>query len=546
VAETACGEEKVCCPVPAGIEGDYGMLKQRVTASVLLRLCLCWCFLFLFLVIRVHGNPSEVRILHVNDFHGFAVEHRVFGSEDPVGGIQYLVGLVEKLRKERPSLLLAAGDMIQGNNWANLSKGRSVIELMNAMRFDAMVVGNHEFDFGQEVLQERISEAQFPVLGANVEGLGRVIPYTIKEIEGLKVGIIGIVSEETPVTTHPGNVRGLSFLPSAETAERYVRALRGKTDLIVLLSHMGLSRDLAIADKVKGIDVIVGGHSHAKVDKYLSVGNTVIVQAFEHGEALGVLDLGLKNGKIATIASRLERIRPDQDVKSIAVAAIVEKYSREADALMNEVIGITDVELDGKNVRTRETNLGDFIADTLREVSSADVTITNGGGMRASIKQGRIRISDVYSVLPFDNYVVAVRLTGRQIREVLEHGVSAVEDEEGRFPQVSGLTFVYDPSAAKGTRVADIVIGGKPIMDDREYTVATNDFLAAGGDGYGTFGDAAESSRGFSVIGGAMTGDRLSYSDPGRWLRDVVADSIRKKGKIAPAVEGRIREIRQP
>jgi len=194
----------------------------------------------------------------------------------------------------------------------------------------------------------------------------------------------------------------------------------------------------------------------------------------------------------------------------------VNKYKGKVDAVLNEKIGEAEVDLDGENVRKRETNLGNFIADIMRRISGADITLINGGGIRTSIKKGEVRVKDVYSVLPFDNYIVAIKVTGQQIREALEHGVSAVEDEEGRFPQVSGLTFTYSPSEKRGSRIKEISVAGHSIDFDREYVVATNDFLAAGGDGYQAFGEAIKSSRDFSVMGGMMKGEKVVYSDSGR------------------------------
>jgi len=500
-------------------------------------------FIFLFITFA-YGQQVEIRILHVNDFHGFAEAYKPLGSDELLGGIAYLAAKANELRKEKPSLLLSAGDMIQGNNWANLFQGESVIEWMNEMRFDAMVLGNHEFDFGQEVLKKRISEARFPILGANVEGVERLKPYVIKELKGIKVGIIGVVTEDVPLSTHPRNVVGLNFISPMKIIEKYIKELKNKVDVMVVLSHSGHPADRMLAEKVEGIDVIVGGHSHTKITKPVKVGNTIIVQAWEHGKALGVADLTIKDGKVIRSEGRLEEIKPEEGREDRATLALLNKYKGKVDAVLNEKIGEAEVDLDGENVRKRETNLGNFIADIMRRISGADITLINGGGIRTSIKKGEVRVKDVYSVLPFDNYIVAIKLTGQQIREALEHGVSAVEDEEGRFPQVSGLTFTYSPSEKRGSRIKEISVSGHPIELDKEYVVATNDFLAAGGDGYQAFGEAIKSSRDFSVMGGMMKGEKVVYSDSGRWLRDVVVECIKGKKKIAPEVEGRIIEIR--
>jgi 2',3'-cyclic-nucleotide 2'-phosphodiesterase (5'-nucleotidase family) len=407
-----------------------------------------------------------------------------------------------------------------------------------------MVVGNHEFDFGQSVLKERIGEAAFPVLGANVLGVDGLKPYTVKEVNGIPIAIIGVVTGDTPVTTHPKNVNGLQFIPPEDAVEKYVRELRGKNDVIVVLSHIGYNADLELAKRMDGIDVIVGGHSHTKAEKPTIVGKTAVVQAFEHGKVLGVLDITVEDGKVVKATGRLEAIMPTGK-ENKDVGAIVSKYQAQVDAVMNETVGEAMFDLDGASVRLKETNLGNIITDVMRAAAGADVAIINGGTIRTSIKKGPVKVSDVYAVVPFDNYIVGIKLTGQQIRDTLEHGVSAVEDEEGRFPQVSGLIFTYDRNGQKGSRVKEVIIAGEPIMSDKEYTVATHDFLAAGGDGYKAFGDSVKSSGDYAVIGGAMKGERLVYSDSGRWLRDVLIEYVKTEKTLAPKVEGRIKEVKK-
>lgn len=517
------------------------MIKKELRLS---NIFICIILLLILSVSNAESAKSVIRILHVNDFHGFAEPYIPLGSHELRGGISYLAGEVERLRAEKPTLLLAAGDMISGNNWANLFKGRSSIEVMNAMRFDAMAPGNHEFDFGIEVLEKRISEAEFPVLASNVKGLGPIMkPYIIREIGGVKVAIIGVVTDETPVTTNPANVAGLTFgLPEA-AVERYLRELEGKADIKIVLSHIGHSNDRLLAEKMKGIHVIVGGHSHTKVSKPEVVGGTIIVQAWEHAKALGVLDITVEDGVVKSFEGHLVEISPSEGKADLKVEDIVSKYQKKVSALMDERIGFAGADLDGEDVRFKETNLGDLVADIMRGTSGADAAIINGGTIRTSIHKGEIIIGDIYSVLPFDNYIVAVRLTGGQIRQALEHGVSAVEQREGRFPQISGIAFIYSRSAPAGKRVREISIHGRPVEMSKEYTVATNDFLAAGGDGYKVFGDAVRSSRDFSVTGGALKGEKLVYCDSGRWLRDVVIEYIKKEKTVSPEVEGRIKEL---
>ena len=322
--------------------------------------------LLLQLVTVAYGEDGEIRILHINDFHGFAEPYQPLGSNEPLGGMAYLASEANRLRQEKPSLFLAAGDMIQGNNWANLFQGESVMGLMNLMGFDVMAVGNHEFDFGQEVLKKRVSEAIFPVLGANVNGLGGLKPYVTKEVGGIKVGIVGVVTEDTPVSTSPRNVAGLEFLSPMSTVEKCVNELREKVDLVVVLSHIGFYADQRLAETVKGIDVIVGGHSHTKVAKPVKLGETLIVQAWEHGKVLGILDLTVENGRVVKWDGHLVEIKPGPGKEDSKVQALINRYGQKIDLIMNVYVGETAEDLDGENVRKGETNLGDLIADITR------------------------------------------------------------------------------------------------------------------------------------------------------------------------------------
>jgi 2',3'-cyclic-nucleotide 2'-phosphodiesterase (5'-nucleotidase family) len=407
-----------------------------------------------------------------------------------------------------------------------------------------LVVGNHEFDFGQETLKARIAEAKFPVLGANVAGLPDLRPYTIKEVGGVKVGIIGVITEETPQATHPRNVIGLTFTSAEKAVARYVEQLRSQVNLIVVLSHLGFEADKTLAQSVSGIDLIVGGHSHTKLDKGVLVGQTLVVQAWEHAKALGVVDLTVQDNQISASQSRLDFITPASGTKDEAVAALVDQYAKQVDAALSEVIGETLVDLDGANVRKKETNLGNLIADIMRQTAGADIAITNGGGIRASIAKGPLKVNDIYTVVPFDNYILSVKMTGQQVKEALENGVSAVEEGKGKFPQVSGLAFTYAPAAPKGDRVKGITVAGTPLVLDRQYSVATIDFMAAGGDGYTSFGEAVKASKDYESVGGSMKGSNIVYNDPGRWVRDVVVEYVKARKTVSAQTEGRIRELK--
>ncbi len=488
------------------------------------------------------AGQTDIRIFHMNDFHGFAEPYRPFGSTELEGGAAYLAGRLKQLRPEKPSLLLSTGDMIQGDNWANFFQGASVIELMNAMGFDAMELGNHEFDFGQKILQERLAQANFPFLGANVQGLPGLKPYVIKTVAGVKVGIIGVITPDTGVSTHPKNVQGLTFTPPEAAVKKYLAEIKPHVDLVVVLSHLGFQEDRKLVQQAPGIAVIVGGHSHTRIAEPVTVNGAIIVQGYEHAKVLGVLDLTLENGKITAFAGRLEDIKPNAIEPDPAILQIVKKYADKVDAELNVGIGAAGVALDGDHVRRRETNFGNLVTDVIRGKAQADAALINGGSIRTSIPRGEITKKQIYTALPYKNYLVSLKLTGREIKAALEHGVSQVGSTAGRFPQVSGLKFSYRKQAPIGQRVQEISLDGKPLEPHKEYTLATNDFLAAGGDGYRVLADAV-SAKDYQESGGLLKSDRLAYNDPGTYVADAVVAYIKARQKVAPKVEGRIREI---
>jgi len=495
------------------------------------------------------GEKRQIRILHVNDFHGFAAPYRPYGSDELWGGAAFLDAEIRSLRSDPavPTLLLAAGDMIQGDNWANLFQGRSVIELMNAMAFDGMVMGNHELDFGQAALKERIREATFPVLAANVRGIPGLKPFVIKEIGGVKVAVIGLVTERTPLCTHPANAVGLTFLSPRASLEADLPELRKAADVVIVLTHLGHDADRVLAQQVAGgVDAVIGGHSHTRVANPPGIGNAPVLQAWEHGKALGVLDLTLKDGRVTAYSARLVDVKPGGRPAEGPVASLVGRYSQRMEALLSEVVGRTRISLNAAEARYRETNFGSFVADVVRRTAGADVALINGGTLRRSIRKGPIVLKDLHSALPFNNYVVAFRLRGDKLREALEHGVAAVEARDGAFPQISGMTVAYDSLKPPGRRIQRITVGGRELESGREYTVATHDFLAAGGDGYKVFGEVVSAEDLAHPAEGGRQGSKLVYNDASRWLRDIVADTIRTLHEIRPLTENRIVEVSAP
>jgi 5'-nucleotidase / UDP-sugar diphosphatase len=506
---------------------------KKITAPIVVM----W-FLFIAANGLWAGEPVQIRLLFLNDFHGFAEPHQPIGSPGQIGGLAYLATEVNRLRQERPTLLLAAGDMIQGNPWANLFEGKSTIEVMNAMGFSAMVLGNHEFDFGQKTLSLRIKEARFPILTANILGLSGIQPYLIKEIAGIKIAIIGLVTEETPTATHPKNVEGLTFLPAAESAQKVLQELGNRPDLVLVLSHLGLPADRRLAETVKGIQVVVGGHTHTRIETPIKVNETIIVQAWEHAKVLGVLDLTIQDRKVINYQGKLLPISPDNQRPDPLIAEIVDRYKNQSAAMLDEVIGEALVDLQGKGARSRETNLGNLVADVMREDAKADAALTNAGGLRADILKGPIRMKDLFSVLPFPNHLVVLRVTGRELKEILEHGLSDLSGTGGQFPQVSGMRLTYKFTAPSGQRITAVWIQEKPLDPETWYTLATNDFLLAGGDGYAIFKKILQGEK-----NSPTQNPRVILFDSGRELRDLVVAFIREKKQVSASAGGRIQKI---
>jgi 2',3'-cyclic-nucleotide 2'-phosphodiesterase (5'-nucleotidase family) len=432
----------------------------------------------------------------------------------------------ERAKNPEGVILLSAGDMFQGTPISNLFRGGPVLEVMNSLRFDAMTLGNHEFDWGRSALAEIIRKAAFPLISANIvdqKGLSLtgVKPYVIIERKGLRVAVIGFTAPETAYTTKPEHVSDLRFIEPAKVLPGLLKEVKGKgAQLVVLLTHLGLDADEELAAAVEGIDLIVGGHSHTVVTDPVVVGKTIIVQAGYNGLYLGVMELTLdeKSGKIldATRKGELKLVsagpkdRFDKDIGRIA-----DSYGEQIKDRFREVVGETRVDLtrrfDGESI------MGDVVTDAMRESTGADIALQNSGGIRADVPAGRITMEAVYTVLPFDNELVVMDLKGADILHLFEKGASL---NKGVL-QVSGVHIKYDLSLPLGRRVADVRVGGLPFDPSRTYRVVTNDFLSAGGDNFTDF----------------QKGSNVAHEGT---LRDAFTEYLKKHSPVSPRLEGRI------
>lgn len=460
------------------------------------RLLVVLLFLVALQMGAVCSFASEtLTLLHVNDFHGriFSYIDKGVDTVRPSGGAAYLAAMVADQRSRNPEgvILLAAGDMFQGTPVSNIFRGKPVLDVMNRLQFDAMILGNHEFDWGRAVLDDILAQARFPFVSANVKDfkgsyLNNVKPYVILERKGLKIAVIGLATPETSYTTKPDNVSGLSFLDPVMVLPSVIDQARGEgAQIVVLLTHLGLDDDRKVAAAVPGIDVIVGGHTHTAVTDPLVVGKTIITQAGNNGLYLGVLELTVdgKSGHItsATKKGELRRVcaGPD-DVFDPEIKKIADSYSEAIRSKFEQVVAETKVNLTRRS--DGESVLGNVITDAMRAASGAAVAIQNSGGIRAEIPAGKITVEQIYTVLPFDNELIAMDLQGADIVALFER---AIRQDKGVL-QVSGIEVGYI-AGPKGWKTSEITIGGQPVEGNRFYRVATNDFLSVAGDDFKEF-----------------------------------------------------------
>jgi 5'-nucleotidase len=441
-------------------------------------------------------NEVRVTILHLNDSYQFTP---VDGGER--GGLARVMTLRKEALRENPNTLMTlGGDTLSPSVETRTYRGKQMIDAWNTVGLDYSVLGNHEFDIKTEELLERMKESNFSWLGANVidtrsgKLLGDMPPFIIREIGGVKIGFIGLLLPETKETSSIEDF--LNVTDYCATAQKLLPKMRqAGANTIVALTHMFMWQDKQLARCAPGIDLILGGHEHTLLQS--SSNGTPIFKMWADAREVGKFDLFIdkKTGKVTSMDWQIipvtSEIKDDPDF-----APVYAKYKDLLDQLEVRV-GATAVPLDAlsHNVRTKETDIGNFIADAYREAVGADIGFVNGGSIRAdlSYNPGPLTKRDVLSMLPFNNPIIKIELTGKTLMEVLEHSVarSAEDNEPGRFPQVSGLKFTFDAGKLPGQRVLEAYVGGKRVMDEAVYTMATSDFLVSrGGDGYTMFKDA--------------------------------------------------------
>ncbi len=480
------------------------------------------------------AESVKITLLGIGDIYNFQ-------EDDGRGGFARLNAVARAERAANPNTLyLFDGDMLSPSILSGFDKGQNTIDLTNLVPFDLAVPGNHEFDFGPENFMEKMAASTYPWAAINItnadgsaiEGLGGVM---MKELGGVKVALIPVAQDTTPEVASAGD---LVFQPTVETGVAAAKQAREDgADLVVGVVQTNITNDRAMIAS-GAFDVILSGDDHAYGTSY--DGRTAYVETSIDGRFISPLDLMVEvevdsDGKREVSWTPMFRfidtanVTPDPESQ-----ALVEQFEAKLDQELNVEIGTTSGALDSRRnvVRGEESAMGNLIADALRAATDADLTIVNGGGIRAdrTYDPGTVLTRrDILTELPFGNVTVLTELPGTQVLAALENGVSQVEDGAGRFPQVSGISFAFDASAPAGSRVSEVMIGETALDLNKVYKVATNDYMMGGGDGYGALG------------GGMVVIDKGN----GNLMANDVIAHVEAAGTVDTAVEGRIRKLGQ-
>ena len=441
------------------------------------------------------GSTKTIDVLSFNDFHGNALE-----SGKNVGAAK-LTGVIKSYKEKETDnygvIPVTGGDLYQGTAISNLLQGAPETAMLKAMGIAASAIGNHEFDWGIENLKKWSEEGNFPFIAANMvdkntnEVSEYAKPYVIVEKNGIKVAFIGIATPETLTSTKACNVEGLDFLDPTETLNKYAPIVRSEgADVVIALTHSGSYQDsktgeitgegAEIAKNVKGVDAIITAHSH----KFVSgkVNGIPVVQAGYNGRGLSKLTFTFdNNNKLIDVVPETIQFAKIQSTLPVdeEVLSIIAKQEKELEPIFSEVITTLDERLNNDDKYENLTDLGVAVSETIRQVVGTQIAINNGGGIRRSLEKGNVTVGDMYEILPFDNNIVTFKLKGSDLVQVIEHGI---KPESVGWGQFAGIKVYYDEETGKVNSMK--LVDGTPIDMDSYYTVAVNDFMLTGGDGY--------------------------------------------------------------
>jgi len=420
-------------------------------------------------------------LLHINDFHGklkpFKRNNFLHLGPLYVSGYYNIATVVNDFRKKGPTLYLNAGDMITGSLLCDYYHGTTVIDVMNLVPPDVATIGNHEFDWGVKGLNNLLRRAKFDIVLANVypePGSGvkleNIKPFVVKNVGGVRVGIIGVTTTETPHITMEGNTKGLRFIAPEKVVSEYGKYLQNRVDVLIVLSHLGYKEDKALARKVDNVDLIVGGHSHTKLKKPTIIKHkngkvTYIVQAYKYGMYIGRGKITVKEGKVSLTNYNLLPVIDDVIPDNPETKALTEKFAEKLAPISNQIVATLSKEYN----RYRLTRFSAYIA---KEVTGADIGFMNTGGIRRPLGPGKVTYEQLFACFPFPNHLVVVELSGKELKKLVSKALRRRN------------AILYGVDVRKGRFDNMIQVNGKPIDDNQTYKIATVDFLARGGDGY--------------------------------------------------------------
>jgi len=480
---------------------------------------------FLFAIPLCAQEP--LTILHWNDFHSFNQPYETIGQDSLIvkmGGYAILSGYINELKKQiAPVALVHAGDDFQGTPISTITKGLSQIRILNIIKPDVFTLGNHEFDYGKENLEQLLKFARFPIISANCfdkqSGKLFLSPYCMKQYGNLKVGFIGLLTPELNQLTLSENIKDLKILDPAASAKKYMTMIKDSVDLIIIVSHLGIEHDEKLAMEIRGAQIIIGGHSHTALFETKKVNDIFICQAGSRGRYLGRIDLEYDKQKkeMVEFKAKLIPMVSDKIEKDSLVNFVIDSLEQIVSTEMEKVIGelTTDWVRDGH----AESNVGNWQADVMREFAGTEIAFQNSGGIRKNMFAGKLTVRDMWELNPFSNNFGVFVLNGEELVKAMERNASG----QGEFLQISGLTYKFNPRQPVGKRIVEIKINGTLIDPQREYSVCTNNFVI--GIFYNTFRAAAK-NRSIRY---------LPEID-----RDVFIEAVKKQKKISSKIEGRI------
>jgi len=461
------------------------MIKYSPFRSILLVACLMGALLFPVTSPGYAATEQTLTLLFTNDTHNRLEPFEHLGLKKKVGGVIRRSRFFESVKKSNPqTLILDAGDVFQGTPFYNFYLGEPDIRAMNIMGYDAMTMGNHDLDNGMLNLRKQVQYSHFPLLCANVteksSGLLIFRPFQIFERQGLKIAVLGFLSEHAWQAVAQQRKEGYVFHDPVPIAKRLVAELRPKVDLIVSLHHMGIWYDEPFAQAVPGIDVILGGHSHTEMEQAKLIANgsenglggTLVMHAGQMGAWVGRLDLTLDHRKHILHYSS-ERVLMDETWDHQPLPEMLESYAQRLRADMQKVIGESKSDFSVEGKYDGPFPLGSLLADILRDSLKTEVGIMNTGGVRNGLNKGPIQVGEIFEILPFDNTSTAFEIQGDALRKVVEISVSRLGVSKNL--QFSGLVYTL-----KDKKLSEILINGKPLDPKRWYKVAAPDYVFEG------------------------------------------------------------------